>query len=56
VHGFGGADTINVSGDPTTAADSVNCGDGDGITDTVTRDPRDTITPSCASDTIITVP
>lgn len=57
VSGFDGADTINVSGDPTTASDFVSCGDGDGDTDTVTKDPGDQLHQNCtSSDTIITVP
>jgi len=57
VSGFNGADTINVSGDPTTASDFVSCGDGDGDTDTVTKDPGDQLHQNCtSSDTIITVP
>ena len=56
VSGFDGADTINVSGDPTTASDFVSCGDGDGDTDTITKDPGDSLHTNCASDTIITVP
>jgi hypothetical protein len=39
VHGFQGSDTINVSGDPTSGADFVDCGDG---TDTVIQDAGDT--------------
>ena len=57
VSGFNGADTINVSGDPTTASDFVSCGDGDGDADTVTKDPGDQLHQNCTSlDTIITVP
>ena len=57
VSGFNGADTINVSGDPTTASDFVSCGDGDGDADTVTKDPGDQLHQNCtSSDTIITVP
>jgi hypothetical protein len=41
VNGFQGADTINVSGDPSSGSDFVNCGDG---TDTVTKDAADTTT------------
>lgn len=57
VNGFDGADTINVSGDPTTAADYVNCGGVDGDTDTVTKDAGDFLLgDSCNGDTIITAP
>jgi hypothetical protein len=61
VNGFAGADNINVSGDPSSASDTVDCGggpSGDGATDTVTKDSGDFLTPtgSCASDTIINVP
>lgn len=56
VSGFDGADAINVSGDPTTASDFVSCGDSDGDTDTVTKDPGDNLHNNCASDTIINVP
>jgi RTX calcium-binding nonapeptide repeat (4 copies) len=57
VHGSEGADTINVSGDPSSGGDSINCGDNDGDTDTVTKDSVDTIQgTSCDGDTVINVP
>jgi hypothetical protein len=59
VNGFTGADTINVSRDPTAASDSVNCGgnspNGDGVIDTVTKDPNDQ-TQNCGSDNMTSVP
>jgi hypothetical protein len=55
VNGSSGADTINVYGDG--GGDGVNCGFGDGDTDTATIDSGDFIVPnSCNGDTIITVP
>lgn len=55
VNGFLGADNINVSGDPSGASDTVNCGLNGSATDTVTKDPGDQ-TVNCGSDTIINVP
>lgn len=54
INGFLGADTIDVSGDPTGASDTVNCGN-DTVTDTVTKDPNDQ-TLNCATDSVTTVP
>jgi hypothetical protein len=59
VNGFAGADTIDVSNDPTGAADTVNCGgsppNGDGVTDTVTKNSGDQ-TMNCESDNVTNAP
>lgn len=55
--GTSGADTIDVSGDPSSGTDRVDCGAGDGDTDTVTRDPGDEIAPNtCDGDVVTNVP
>jgi len=60
INGFTGADNINVSGDPTGASDTVDCGGnpttgGDGAMDIVTKDLNDQ-TINCGSDTILIGP
>ena len=53
MNGYDGADTINVSGDPTSAPDLINCGDGGGDTDTVIRDAGNKLLGnSCNGDTV----